>query len=70
MPQFLPGAVFSGILTVLFVIVQRARAGKPRLSAWKLGLKCFAICPAASLRDQAREARSSPPHHQGDGRAA
>jgi hypothetical protein len=38
MPEFLPGAVFSGILTVLFVIVQRVRAGKPRLSAWKLGL--------------------------------
>lgn len=38
MPEFLPGAVFSGILTVLFAIVQRQRAGKPRLSAWKLGL--------------------------------
>ncbi len=38
MPEFLPGAVFSGILTVVFVIVQRGRAGKPRLSAWKLGL--------------------------------
>jgi len=38
MPEFLPGAVFSGILTVAFVIVQRVRAGKPRLSAWKLGL--------------------------------
>lgn len=38
MPEFLPGAVFSGILTVLFVIVQRVRAGTPRLSAWKLGL--------------------------------
>ena len=38
MPEFLPGAVFTGILTVVFVIVQRARAGQPRLSAWKLGL--------------------------------
>jgi hypothetical protein len=38
MPEFLTGAVFSGILTVVFVIVQRGRAGKPRLSAWKLGL--------------------------------
>ena len=38
MPEFLPGAVFSGILTVVFVIVQRARAGKPRLAVWKLGL--------------------------------
>lgn len=37
MPEFLPGAVFSGILTALFVIVQFQRAGKPRLSAWKLG---------------------------------
>ncbi len=38
MPQFLPGAVFSGIIAVVFVIVQRARAGKPRLAVWKLGL--------------------------------
>lgn len=38
MPEFLPGAVFSGIATVLFVIVLRARAGKPRLAAWKLVL--------------------------------
>jgi len=38
MPEFLPGAVFSGILTVVFVIVQRGRCGRPRLSAWKLGL--------------------------------
>src|SRR5262245_928703 len=38
MPEFLPGAVFSGILMVVFVIVLRTRAGKPRLSAWKLGL--------------------------------
>ena len=38
MPEFLPGSVFSGIVTVVFVIVQRARAGKPRLSVWKLGL--------------------------------
>ena len=38
MPEFLPGAVFSGISAILFVIVLRARAGKPRLSAWKLGL--------------------------------
>ncbi len=38
MPEFLPGALFSGILTVVFVIVLRVRAGRPRLSAWKLGL--------------------------------
>ena len=38
MPEFLPGAVFSGISTILFVIVLRARAGMPRLPAWKLGL--------------------------------
>lgn len=38
MPEFLLRAVFSGILTVVIVIVLRARAGKPRLAAWKLGL--------------------------------
>ncbi|MGE0037189.1 MAG: hypothetical protein AB7S93_16250 [Xanthobacteraceae bacterium] len=38
MPEFLPGSVFSGILTVAFVIVQRVRAGKSRLSLWKLVL--------------------------------
>ena len=38
MPVFLPGAVFSGLLTVLFVIVHRVRAGKPRLPVWKLVL--------------------------------
>jgi hypothetical protein len=38
MPEFLPGALFSGILTVGFVIVLRVRAGQPPLSAWKLGL--------------------------------
>ena len=38
MPEFLPGATFSGIMTVLFVIAWRARAGKPRLPVWKLGL--------------------------------
>ncbi len=38
MPEFLPGAVFSGIVTVVFVIIQRGCAGKPRPSAWKLGI--------------------------------
>lgn len=38
MPEFLPGATFSGILTVLFVIVWRVRAGMSRLPVWKLGL--------------------------------
>ncbi len=38
MPEFLPGAVFTGILTIAFVIVLRSRAGKPPLSAWRLGL--------------------------------
>jgi hypothetical protein len=38
MPEFLPGSVFGGILTVAFVIVQRVRAGKSRLSLWKLVL--------------------------------
>lgn len=38
MPEFLPGAVFSGILTAAFVIVLRARAGRPRLAVWKLAL--------------------------------
>jgi len=38
MPDFLPGAVFSGIATVVFVILMRARAGKPRLPVWKLAL--------------------------------
>ncbi|WP_223476417.1 hypothetical protein [Oricola indica] len=36
MPVFLDGAVFSGILTIVIVILQRARAGRPSLSAWKL----------------------------------
>ena len=57
MPEFLPGAVFSGILTVVFVIVQCARAGKPRLSAWKLGLigiaAAFVIPWALALSAQA-----------------
>ena len=34
MPEFLPGAVFSGLLTVLLVSVQRMRAGQPRLPVW------------------------------------
>ena len=38
MPEFLPGAVFSGLATVFFVIVQRVRMGLPRLSAWRLAL--------------------------------
>ena len=38
MPEFLPGATFSGIMTVLFVIVWRVRAGKLRLPVWKLAL--------------------------------
>lgn len=46
MPDFLPGAVFSGILTILFVIVLRARAGKPRLPVWSLGLTGIAAAYA------------------------
>ncbi len=38
MPDLLPGAVFIGLLTVLSVIILRARALKPRLSLWKLAL--------------------------------
>ncbi|MFN0264311.1 hypothetical protein ACKTEK_10590 [Tepidamorphus sp. 3E244] len=38
MPEFLPGAVFSGIVTATLVIVLRARAGMPRLALWKLFL--------------------------------
>jgi len=38
MPELLPGAIFTGILTVVAVIILRARATKPRLSLWKLAL--------------------------------
>jgi len=38
MPEFLPGAVFSGLATVMFLGVLRVRAGKPRLALWKLAL--------------------------------
>ena len=38
MPEFLPGAVFAGVATALFVIVLRARAAKPRWPAWKLAV--------------------------------
>lgn len=38
MAVFLPGALLSGILTAALVSVQRTRAGKSRLPAWKLGL--------------------------------
>lgn len=38
MPQFITGDIFTGILTVLFVVVLGVRAGKPRLAAWKLAL--------------------------------
>lgn len=38
MPEFLPGATFSGIMTVLFVIAWRVRAGKSRWPVWKLAL--------------------------------
>lgn len=36
MPELLPGAIFTGIVTALFAIVLRARALKPRLPAWKV----------------------------------
>lgn len=42
MPDFLPGAVFSGLVTVVFVIVLRGRAGMPRLALWKLALTAVA----------------------------
>ncbi len=38
MPEFLPGAMFSGLATVLFVSVLRVRAGKPRPPLWALAL--------------------------------
>ena len=38
MPEFLPGAVFSGLATVVFVSVLSPRAGKPRLPVWALAL--------------------------------
>jgi len=38
MPEFLPGAVFSAIVTVAFVIVLRSRAGEPRPPHWQLAL--------------------------------
>ncbi len=53
MPEFLPGAVFSGLVTVVFVIVLRERAGKPRLPVWTLALigiaAAFAIPWALAL---------------------
>ncbi len=53
MPEFLPGAVFSGLVTVVFVIVLRERAGKPRLPVWALALigiaAAFAIPWALAL---------------------
>ena len=42
MPEFLPGAVFSGLATVVFVIVLRVRAGRPRLPVWQLALIAIA----------------------------
>ncbi len=53
MPELLPGAVFTGILTALAVIVLRARAAKPSLRAWKLGLVgvfgAYAVTPALAF---------------------
>ena len=53
MPEFLPGAVFSGLATVAFVIVLSLRAGKPRLPVWALALigigAAFAIPWALAL---------------------
>ena len=42
MLTFLPGAVFSGLATVAFVIVLRLRAGRPRLPVWALALIAIA----------------------------
>lgn len=38
MPQFPSADLFAGILAVLFLIVLRARAGKPRRTVWQLAL--------------------------------
>ncbi|MGE3245741.1 MAG: hypothetical protein AB7F96_02410 [Beijerinckiaceae bacterium] len=46
MPAFLSGAVTSGILAVLFAVVLRARAGKPRLAIWQLALTAIAAAYA------------------------
>lgn len=62
MPEFLPGAAFSGILTVVLVIVQRERAGKPRLAVWKLvliGIAAAYVIPWA-LALSARLWRATP----------
>jgi hypothetical protein len=38
MPELLPGAMFFGIVAVLFAMILRARALKPRLAVWQLAL--------------------------------
>lgn len=38
MPAFQPGALLTGILTIIAIAILRERAGKPRLKLWKLAL--------------------------------
>ncbi len=56
MPELLPGAVFVGILTALGAIVLRARALKPRLSAFKVVLigvaGAYVIPPTLAFLDE------------------
>ena len=64
MPEFLPGAVFSGLATVVFVIVLRVRAGRPRLPVGKLALiaiaAAFVIPWALALAAEAWRATPAP----------
>ncbi len=55
MPELRDGAIFSFLLTIMALIILRARAGKPRLAAWKLvlaGIAAAYIIPEAlALQD-------------------
>jgi hypothetical protein len=37
-PELLPGGLSSGFVTVLTIVLLRARAGRPRPAFWKLAL--------------------------------
>lgn len=65
MPELLAGAVFIGILTVVAVIVLRARAARPRLSVWRLTLIGVAMpsccrAPSTGRRSAFGMPRSAP----------